>query len=275
MQKITFKKPTKRLIKKYTDKGYTCVDIHIHTRYSDGLNRIFTILKRCKRKNIGVGITDHNAIEGSLEASKQKDILVIPGVEITSKENVDVLIYFYNSKDLKNFYNKNVKKYIDSTKIFPRLTKPMVEILDDCKKYKCLTVIPHPFGFAYKNISKFIKKKYNRKLINVDAIEVINGEVNRKRNLKAVEWSKLLKKPITAGSDAHINLEVGNVLTCCKADNVKDFLDEIKKGRSIVIGKEVVLTKKVISHMNKIRKKSKRARPVIFERIKEYAPTEN
>jgi len=276
--KITFKKPTKKLINGLKNEGYTCVDMHIHSHYSDGFNRIFTILKKCKRKKIGVAIADHNEIKGSLEASKQKDILIIPAIELTSKEGIDLLVFFYSFNDLKKFYNKEIKKNIDKKKILSRLTKSLIKILDDCNKYKCLTCLPHPFAYAYKNVSRFLKKNYNRKIISTDAIEVINGENTRKRNLNAIEWKKKFNKLMTAGSDAHIRSEIGNVVTCCKADNIKDFLDEIKKKKSIVIGKETRLTKRVISHFSSLRKRVRTARPIILKRIKDNingnAPTE-
>jgi len=266
LKKVNFKKPN---INKLNELGYTCVDMHVHSRYSDGFNRIFTILKRCKKKNIGLAITDHNEIKGSLEASKQKDVLIIPAIEITSKERVDFLIYFYSFNDLKRFYEKDVKKHIMEKEILSRTNKSIIEILEDCRNYKCLVSLAHPFAYAYKNVSKFLKKKYNRKILDVDAIEVLNGEVTRKRNLKAVEWSNKFNKAVTAGGDAHIRTEVGSAVTCCKADNVNDFLEQIKKKKNIIVGKETRLTKKFISAISKLRKRVKGARPIILERIKD------
>ena len=224
MKKIIFEKPN---VKNLSRLGYTCVDMHVHSRYSDGFNRISTILKRVKKKNIGVSITDHNEIKGSLEASRS-DVLVIPGIEVTSKERIDLLIYFYNFKDLKKFYDKEVKKYINKKEILSRINRPINDILESCPD-KCLISLAHPFAYAYKNVARYLKKKYNRKILDIDAIEVLNGEVTRKRNLKALEWSNKFNKAITAGSDAHIGQEIGNVLTCCKADNDKNFLDQNKK----------------------------------------------
>ena len=65
-------------------KDHTIVDLHFHSHYSDGLNRIPKIAKRAKKLGIGIAITDHNEILGALEMDAHDDVFSIPGIEITS-----------------------------------------------------------------------------------------------------------------------------------------------------------------------------------------------
>ena len=52
----------------------------------------------------------------------------------------------------------------------------------------------------------------------------------------AAEYTTRFDLPVTGGSDAHILQEIGSVVTGVRADSVGEFLDGIRKGRSIVIG---------------------------------------
>jgi hypothetical protein len=45
--------------------------------------------------DIGVAITDHNEIRGAVEMDRIRDVLSIPGIEVTSGEGSHLLVYFY------------------------------------------------------------------------------------------------------------------------------------------------------------------------------------
>ena len=53
---------------------------------------------------IGIAITDHNEIKGAVAIDEYKDLLTIPGIEITSAEGSHLLVYFYNINELKIFF---------------------------------------------------------------------------------------------------------------------------------------------------------------------------
>ncbi len=57
------------LLHKIREKGYTPVDMHIHTQHSDASISITSLLARAKHLGIGIAITDHNEIQGVIEAS--------------------------------------------------------------------------------------------------------------------------------------------------------------------------------------------------------------
>ena len=81
-------------------KQYTVVDLHFHSKYSDGNNAVSSIAKRALELGIGIAITDHNEIKGAVEIDRYRELLSIPGIEITSREGTHLLIYFYEVKSL-------------------------------------------------------------------------------------------------------------------------------------------------------------------------------
>ena len=90
-------------------------DIHIHSALSPCStlemtpNNIIN-MAQIKKLNI-ISITDHNCMDNVKPIIKlgiKKDILVVPGIEVTSKEDVHLLCYF---KDLVNGLNFSRKIY--------------------------------------------------------------------------------------------------------------------------------------------------------------------
>ena len=82
-------------------------DLHIHSNFSDGKFSIQELVDKYSEKEYNViSITDHDTVEGCQEAinyGKTKNILVIPGIEISTKHNgeeVHILGYF-NNEDYK------------------------------------------------------------------------------------------------------------------------------------------------------------------------------
>ena len=91
-QTIDFRTPVLHEIR---GKGYTPVDMHIHTRHSDAAISIPSLLTRAKQLGAGVAITDHNEIQGVIEAYQHSSgVLVIPGIELSALEGPHVLLYF-------------------------------------------------------------------------------------------------------------------------------------------------------------------------------------
>jgi len=253
IERLKLQKPN---IFQLKEQRFTAFDMHVHSMHSDGLNKIETILKKARKARFGVAITDHNEIKGSIEAVKiAKDVMVIPGMEINTSDGPDILLYFYNIHEATEYYNKHIKKH----KGFDPSGKSKVslkDIYDHSKDYNCVISAAHPCGPAWKNLKKFLNKnpKERRILKMFDAIEVVNSEMTRKMNVRAILWNLALNKSITGGSDAHTLGEVGNTLTYSDGDDVESFLDRIKKDKSYVIGKETKLRRKILSTSNNLRK---------------------
>ena len=64
------------------------LDLHLHSNYSgDGMGSPKEIIKILQSKGLnGIALTDHNSLEGSINAKKvaPKGFIVIPAMEISS-----------------------------------------------------------------------------------------------------------------------------------------------------------------------------------------------
>jgi len=244
--RVFFQKPNLEL---FDSMGLKSVDMHYHSRFSDSYTRIQTIIKKARKKSMGVSVTDHNAIEGSLKASKYaQDVMAIPGIEVSSMEGPHILFYFYSPGELTEFYEKVVEPHKQKNP-YMAINLKVPELIEQSKAFNCVRVAAHPYGYAIANngLSKCVSKNYVPKdvLDSIDAMEVINGSMTRKLNKKAHDKNLDMKKGFTGGSDGHTIHELGRVVTSSYADNVDSFLTSILKKKNYVIGKETLLFPKL------------------------------
>jgi len=94
------------------------VDLHNHSTYSDGLYSIEELLRIAKKNDIDVmALTDHDSCYGcmeAIEAGKRYNILVIPGIELSTVyngESVHIVGLFKN-----NFIPDEIKSIADVIK---------------------------------------------------------------------------------------------------------------------------------------------------------------
>jgi predicted metal-dependent phosphoesterase TrpH len=231
-------------------KDYSFYDMHVHTNYSyDSKNSPKLLLKKAQKLGIGFAVTDHTVAEGAFELCRQKKVPIIPAIEVKSVEKKEVLLYFYSLKDLRDYYNKYIKNHLCVQRIpRNRFTKwivsvktdlEMVDIMEKSLDYACVRVVPHPFILPpYRSNQFFSKKEFSKLMKKVHAVEVLNRTMSAGQNAKAREWATKHKKGFIGGSDAHIVSELGKVVTASKASNREEFLDNIKKKKSIIIGNE-------------------------------------
>jgi len=143
-------------------------------------------------------------------------------------------MYFYNVSELTDFYNKHVKDF----KIkgpFIRISKSMNDILDASKNYNCITCAAHPYGYMWKNLEK-VTRSDAELLVKFDCIEVLNGEMTREKNIKALHLAAHKRMPYIGGSDGHVIFNLGNVVTYSTAKDIDGFLSDIKNQRNYVTG---------------------------------------
>jgi len=228
------------LFHKIRERGYSPVDMHIHTHHSDAAISIPSLLARAKHMGIGIAITDHNEIQGVIEACNQPDdTLVIPGIELSSREGPHILLYFYSVDDLADFFTLYIKGSLRKSQ-YMALQISVEKIIASAEKYACVKVAAHPFG--YFGINRGILKCIDNKTLpagiieHIDGIEVICGGMSHELNDKAARYAGDHDLPITGGSDAHVLPSVGGVITGVKADTVEGFLKGILAKESIVIG---------------------------------------
>jgi PHP family Zn ribbon phosphoesterase len=236
--RIELKKPD---VNEILRQGFTPVDMHVHTQYSDAKTKIESILKKAKKKRIGIAVTDHNEINGALKAARmKKGTTVIPGIEVGANDNTHILLYFYNTGELKEFYEKNIRKNLSKLRYFGTKlsTEELMDIITD---YNCFSVAAHPCTGSFFGILWNITKNKTEESIcrRIDAVEVINGVQNIKQNLRAIKLAYQLKKSFTGGSDSHSLMQLGKVLTYSEADDIEGFIEAIRKKKNFVMGKPI------------------------------------
>ena len=89
------------------------VDLHIHSALSPCAEDEMTpnnIVNMAALKGLHfIAVTDHNAIDNvapTIAAAANLDLQVVPGIEITTQEEVHLLAYFHTIKQLVQFYDE-------------------------------------------------------------------------------------------------------------------------------------------------------------------------
>lgn len=184
-------------------------DFHIHTVYSpDSLVQPKTLVDMLvAHKFVKVAaVTDHDSVRGcraTIElASAYSDILIIPGVEISTQEG-DLLVLGTYELPPKPWTPENVVDFSNSA--------------------GGVCIVAHPFReYGMGERSRNYK---------VDAIEVQNGGSSKEANNQAREFARSLGLPGTGGSDAHQTSELFSVYTKVDASlDLDSVLKAVKKG---------------------------------------------
>ena len=82
------------------------VDLHLHTSYSDGVLSPKDLVNLCYKNGLKhISITDHDCTDGiqeSIEIAKHIDGLeVIPGIELSSQNEMHILGYYIDFQDMR------------------------------------------------------------------------------------------------------------------------------------------------------------------------------
>ncbi len=185
------------------------VDLHVHTTYSpDASIQPKIIVEQLYAHPFikALAITDHNTVEGYHKvhelASAYQDILIIPGVEVSTIEG-DLIVLGIAELPQKPWTAENV--------------------IDFARKKQALTIAAHPYRAHGMGD---LTKNYD-----VDAIEVLNGISSPQVNKMAENLAKEMGLPGVAGSDAHQANELWTTYTEVQASpDINEILKAIKKG---------------------------------------------
>ncbi len=165
------------------------VDFHCHTLVSeDSDTSLESLIDACDRKGIQkLAITDHNRIDGALEAVKRWPSRIIPGLEIMT--NLGELIAYF------------VHDPVDQG------LSPL-ETIQALKAQDAVISVSHPFD-RWRN-GGWKTPRLLEILPYLDAIEIFNAHcVTDLPNLQAQRFARYHQLPGTAGSDAHSQYEIG------------------------------------------------------------------
>jgi len=238
-QRVIFSKPDWNAI---AEEGLLCADMHFHTHYSDSYTSVSKAIDLARKRKVCFAITDHNLIAGVEEAySIDPDMMIIPGIEISSWDGPHILVYFYDIGTLREYWMKNIKPNLSKSP-WLAIQKDTEWILNSLEDENCLISAAHPMGYFIfnKGVQKCINKGYLASSITerMDAYEVICSGMTRASNLAALSFASKFELGYTGGTDGHIMKEVGNVVSVSDARDMDEFLDNIKKRRNTVVGRE-------------------------------------
>lgn len=212
-------------------------DLHIHTNFSyDGLSSPQEMVASAISKGIDcICITDHHEIRGAIEALRfafSKSILVIPGIEIRTKEG-DIL-------------GLNVKKIIPGG-------LSAKETIIEINKLGGMAIIAHPFAWP-RNFQGDLKGLFEQRSNFFIGIEVLNASVPNFANKKALKFAQDFGASFIAASDAHETDFIGKAILEIPGDGLsaEEVLEEIKK-------RNVKLKKEKVGLFEKITRQTKRS----------------
>lgn len=203
-------------------------DLHIHTIHSDGRNTVCEVIALARGRGLDfIALTDHNTISQNKEfieiGSSYEDLLVIPGMEITT---------FYGHMNVLN-----IDRYID----FRRKSKEdFKKLIEEVHNNGGVVSVNHP-DISREPMCRDCPFRY-RDIDDFDAIEVWNGPWHILNSESISWWHNLLIKgyKVTAigGSDYHgVDLtRIGEPTTWIYIDSLstENVLKSIKMGRAYI-----------------------------------------
>ncbi|MEM2107760.1 MAG: CehA/McbA family metallohydrolase [Candidatus Bathyarchaeia archaeon] len=200
-------------------------DLHVHTIYShDSRITAKDLGFYAKKRGLtAVAITDHDTVEGALKVAKETDLLIIPGVEVSSRNGHIVAL--------------NVQEPIQKG-------LSAEETVDRIHRAGGLAIACHPFALFKGSLGKHVSGKF-------DAVETINASAAPfKRSVrKAEKIAEELKLPRVAGTDAHYAPAIGYAYTIVDAQfDVDSLMKAISAGRCQPFGASVPLRLKLKMH---------------------------
>ncbi len=159
-------------------------DLHVHTMYSlDGKTTLEELVAKAIEDNIGcIAVTDHNEFKAFEQLKDNKDVIIIPAEEVSSKEGHIVALG------------------ID--RVIPRGLS-IQETIDAIHEAGGYAFAAHPYrwwsGLGEKNTLKY----------PFDGVEARNARSIPSANRRSEKLARKIGKPITAGSDAHTPGRIG------------------------------------------------------------------
>ncbi len=197
-------------------------DLHVHSNHSDGRDSVRRILKVAIERRIDViSITDHDTVEGSLEAlevvrEEHLPIIVLPGVEVSTAQG-HVLVY-----GVEREFDRDID------------VRELAEIVGDLGG---ITSLAHPFQFYRHGTVRIGCFKV------VDCVEVFNAKSPWLFNGIAEFLRGKYGKGKTAGSDAHRAEFVGYGVAKVEVKDLslRGIMRALKEGRCEVEGRRAIL----------------------------------
>jgi predicted metal-dependent phosphoesterase TrpH len=195
-------------------------DLHVHSNYSkDSLITPKELVYYAKKRGLNaVAVTDHNRLEGAYKIAKETDFLIIPGMEISSRDG--------------HIVGLNVNELI------PRGLSA-AETVERIHKAGGIAIAVHPYAWFKGSLTSHVKTA------KFDAVETINASAfpfNRCKR-KAIELAQMLNLPCVGATDSHYGPTIGYGYTVIDCElNVDAIIRAIVNGKCRAFGQPVPLT---------------------------------
>lgn len=184
------------------------LDLHTHSHYSDGLPQIGQIEDHCRRTGMGVALTDHNEVRGSLRLVANSLVPCVPAVEVGTREGLEFLVYFRDPAALEDFYRRAMEPHLRS-RFMVRSHIGAVASLEAAVASGGFVSLAHPYAFGRKSLdyhrekSRALRPFVEQVLRGIHAVEHFNAGILPGSNRRAADLHREFDKKITIGSDAH------------------------------------------------------------------------
>ncbi len=174
------------------DRPWITCDLHMHTSWShDCLVEPDELVEHAVAEGLGaIAVTDHNAFggaEAAVEAARDTDLLVIPGEEIKTDNQGEVIGLFLQREIARGM--------------------SFADTIAAIKEQGGLVYLPHPFDRMHSIPDA---KTIHRHLSDIDVFEVYNARLLFEvYNDEALRFARKYNLTMGAGSDAHVLQGVG------------------------------------------------------------------
>jgi hypothetical protein len=190
------------------DRDWIVVDLHMHTNWSHDCSiDVDELIPHAEAEGLGaIAITDHNVFGGALEAlerAHRHNVIVIPGEEIKTAEDGEVIGLFLQEE-------------------IPRGLS-FAETVAAIRAQGGLVYVPHPFDRLH-SIPR--PETLHKHLAEIDVFEVYNARLLFDAyNDEAVRFARKYNLTAAAGSDAHVLQGVGTgAVRMRRFDGPEEFL---------------------------------------------------
>jgi predicted metal-dependent phosphoesterase TrpH len=194
------------------DGDWIAADLHLHTSWShDCQIPVEELLDHAEAQGLGaIAVTDHNVFGGALEAveaARDRDLIVIPGEEIKTDGQGEVIGLFLREE-------------------IPR-GMSFADTVAAIKSQGAIVYVPHPFDRLHAIPSA---KTLKASLEELDVVEVYNARLLFEAyNDEALRFARKYGLTMGAGSDAHVLQGVGTGGVRMRAfDGPEEFLASLR-----------------------------------------------
>ncbi len=238
-QRVFFQKPDPAALKA---EGYVCADMHFHTNASDSFTKAEKAVELAREKGIGLAITDHNLVENAVRMADRTDVMVVPGMEVSTTDGPHILVWFYDAQELQSFWSREIRPRLQACPWLALRDCTVEQLVERLEPEHCVVSAAHPMGYFGNNkgLEACLRKNYiDRSVLEkFDAYEVICSGMTHTANEMAFQAAEKYGLGYTGGSDGHIMGALGVVVTAAEASDRAQFLDAIVEHRTRVVGRE-------------------------------------